>query len=292
MQRNVVLHRALIRSIAEKGGTVVARQEGEDDSSTDPVSLKERDPSSKGDRRIQSAADWIAVRLPVISIAIIDEHSFTRECITSSLREFGDNLDIASFAACDDCLQSTRTHDLVLYHAHESVAYHRILYHTHESVAHHADDEEHLACLNKLLKIAPVIILSDVDCPESIVEAFERGARGYIPTASTTVELAIEIIRLVRAGGTFAPRSSLCLQETNPRGAALRSITIHRLTPRQREVLDRLKLGKANKIIAHELGVSESTVKVDIHDIMKKMKATNRTEVACRAYAIATDRGV
>jgi len=52
-------------------------------------------------------------------------------------------------------------------------------------------------------------------------------------------------------------------------------------------VLDHLKLGKANKVIAYELAMSESTVKVHIRNIMKKMKATNRTEVACRAHTFA-----
>jgi DNA-binding NarL/FixJ family response regulator len=48
-------------------------------------------------------------------------------------------------------------------------------------------------------------------------------------------------------------------------------------------VLDRLKLGKPNKVIAFELQMSESTVKAHIQNIMKKMRVTNRTEVACRA---------
>ncbi len=40
-----------------------------------------------------------------------------------------------------------------------------------------------------------------------------------------------------------------------------------------------LKLGKANKIIAYELALRESTVKVHIRNIMKKLKVHNRTEV-------------
>jgi DNA-binding NarL/FixJ family response regulator len=50
------------------------------------------------------------------------------------------------------------------------------------------------------------------------------------------------------------------------------------------DIIDRLKLGKPNKIIAYELGLSEGTIKRDIHSIMKKMKATNRTDAACRAH--------
>ena len=38
--------------------------------------------------------------------------------------------------------------------------------------------------------------------------------------------------------------------------------------------------GKANKIIAYELEMKESTVKVHVRNIMKKLKAKNRTEVA------------
>ena len=49
---------------------------------------------------------------------------------------------------------------------------------------------------------------------------------------------------------------------------------------RQEEVVKALRRGKANKIIAHELNLRESTVKVHIRNIMKKLRATNRTEVA------------
>jgi DNA-binding NarL/FixJ family response regulator len=51
-------------------------------------------------------------------------------------------------------------------------------------------------------------------------------------------------------------------------------------TARQAEVVEALRRGKANKIIAYELKLRESTVKVHIRNIMKKVKATNRTEVA------------
>ena len=46
---------------------------------------------------------------------------------------------------------------------------------------------------------------------------------------------------------------------------------------------------EANKAIAHALAMSESTVKVHIRNIMKKMQATNRTEVACLAHASMRD---
>jgi DNA-binding NarL/FixJ family response regulator len=50
-------------------------------------------------------------------------------------------------------------------------------------------------------------------------------------------------------------------------------------TPRQVEILQNLWQGKQNKKIAHDLDISENTVKVHIHHIMKKLNARNRTQV-------------
>ena len=51
-------------------------------------------------------------------------------------------------------------------------------------------------------------------------------------------------------------------------------------TTRQAAVVEAVRQGKANKIIAYELNMRESTVKVHVRNIMKKLKAGNRTEVA------------
>ena len=117
-----------------------------------------------------------------------------------------------------------------------------------------------------------------------MIKAFENGARAFIPTETTTPKQVVEIIRLVRAGGTFVPPSSLSLKRSGGLGLASPAITTHQFTQRELAVLECLTLGKANKNIAFELKMSESTVKVHIKSIMNKLKATNRTEVVCRAF--------
>jgi DNA-binding NarL/FixJ family response regulator len=52
------------------------------------------------------------------------------------------------------------------------------------------------------------------------------------------------------------------------------------LTSRQLAVLESVRRGKANKVIAYELNMCESTVKVHLRNIMKKLRARNRTEAA------------
>jgi DNA-binding NarL/FixJ family response regulator len=130
---------------------------------------------------------------------------------------------------------------------------------------------------------APVIVLADGESLERIVPVFEDGARGYIPT-SLTLKVALDAMRLVKEGGVYLPQSSLAAAQQGSAGGNGRAHPLRQVfTGRQLEVLDALCQGKANKIIAYELDMCESTVKVHIRNIMKKLKATNRTEVAYKA---------
>ena len=231
---------------------------------TDARHSNEHETTSEGDYASPPLIRKIPFQGAVISVAVIDEHTFTRESITRSLQEPCNLLDIVSFATCDECLGSTKIYDLILYHVHKSVA-------------NENNNGERLASVKKVLPTAPVILLCDVDSVDLMRAAFDSGVRGCIPTVSTTLELAIQIMYFVKIGGTFVPPSSL-----TARGIPNRTAT-QQFTPRQMAVLDRLKLGKPNKVIAFELQMSESTVKAHIQNIMKMMKVTNRTEVACRA---------
>jgi DNA-binding NarL/FixJ family response regulator len=128
---------------------------------------------------------------------------------------------------------------------------------------------------------APLIVLADSEELTQVLKALECGARGYIPS-SVNIHVCVEAISLSVAGGIFVPASSVFsmrrLVET-PSSSGARTLS-SMFTARQAEVVEALRRGKANKIIAFELNLRESTVKVHIRNIMKKLKATNRTEVA------------
>lgn len=135
-----------------------------------------------------------------------------------------------------------------------------------------------LASTRERLPGVPVAILSDCEDPESVREAFELGVRGYIPTSLEPL-VAIGAVHLVCVGGSFAPAAALLCQDDRPRAQAAEPL-IEGFTQRQSQILECLRRGMANKLIAYELSMCESTVKVHIRNIMKKLKATNRTEVA------------
>jgi DNA-binding NarL/FixJ family response regulator len=61
------------------------------------------------------------------------------------------------------------------------------------------------------------------------------------------------------------------------------------VTARELAVIRAIQQGKSNKIIAHELNMCESTVKVHVRNVMKKLKAKNRTEAAIKARVDTLD---
>ena len=129
------------------------------------------------------------------------------------------------------------------------------------------------------------------DCPVDVADALiQRKVTGII-TADSSIEMMIAAVRFALAGGRFAPpaclRSRAAPQEQAPCAQTMRAETLEltshhdtAFTPREIEVLHRLRQGLQNKIIAYELGISESTVKVHLRNVMKKLHASNRTQVA------------
>ena len=127
----------------------------------------------------------------------------------------------------------------------------------------------------------PVLVLAESEELVYVVKALECGAKGYIPE-STRISVCAEAINLAMAGGVYVPATSiLSMKKALVQGGESEPAPLSGMfTQRQQEVIMALRRGKANKIIAYELNLRESTVKVHIRNIMKKLKATNRTEVA------------
>jgi DNA-binding NarL/FixJ family response regulator len=137
-----------------------------------------------------------------------------------------------------------------------------------------------MAMLAKLAPAVPILIMSELcDVSEAIL-AFGLGARGYLPI-NLTIPQVTAIVRLVAEGGTYVPAFILgAMFETPlPAPAQIPEEAEYGLSPRQLQVLERVTEGKPNKVIAYELGMAESTVKVHIRHMMKKLNARNRTQL-------------
>ena len=133
----------------------------------------------------------------------------------------------------------------------------------------------------------PVVVLSyqyDANLGRAF---FDKRVKGYI-LMSMNFDLALAAIRFVLAGGTYLPWEALVeatgsTAEKMSRALAPPAV----LTERQLQVVRSIRAGKPNKSVARELNITENTVKAHLAQIMKKLNAKNRTEVAFKASAIS-----
>jgi DNA-binding NarL/FixJ family response regulator len=133
----------------------------------------------------------------------------------------------------------------------------------------------------------PIVVM----CEEDIIENNAgMDLQGYIPTSSS-VELAAAVINLITVGGRYIPYACdelLHSKDLFPTRPATEPETAPPtlLTPREEVVLDLLQHGMPNKIIAHNLRISQSTVKAHVHNIIAKLDVHNRTQAAVTGYRI------
>lgn len=137
--------------------------------------------------------------------------------------------------------------------------------------------------------VALVAVSGEADA-RTVREALALGARGFIPKSEPPPVMR-HAIALVWAGGTYIPQVALP-QDT---GAAREQPEaelgeLGMLTPRQVEVLRCLARGLPNKLIAHELHVSEGTAKIHIAAIMRVLRVRNRTEAVVRAKSLGFEK--
>src|SRR6202035_4082836 len=129
------------------------------------------------------------------------------------------------------------------------------------------ESAEALSIISDLAPSLPTIVLSSKYDFEVMRAVIGCGAKGYIPM-TMGFEITVEAGRFVFAGWGQHPAAS------GP------------ITGRELAVVRAIHQGKPNKIIAYELNMCESTVKVHVRHIMKKLRAKNRTDVAIKATAL------
>ena len=219
----------------------------------------------------QHASSFDLKDLRTATIVLIEPRLLFRECLTRALSSAAKQI-VVSFPSVEKWLEVRAT----------TICASVIILSLSNTLQTETAKRE-IALLSQLAERLPVVLLSDMEDPDRIIAALDEGVRGYIPT-SIPLDVAIEALRLVKAGGIFVPASSLIAARKSAEGTqSVRQAGATLFTARQAAVVDALRKGKANKIIAFELNMQESTVKVHVRNIMKKLKAKNRTEVAVMA---------
>lgn len=203
---------------------------------------------------------------------LIEDRALYRECVASALQAMdpGHRIQVfESVAAWAQSAEVRRTSLLILWMS--------------ASAAPSTPDGVFADRLTQVLEVPappPVAVMSDIERADCVAHAINRGARAFLPT-SMSVDVAAKVLAIVRAGGSFIPASALAGMAAPCDSGMQRASELARLlSPRQLAIARAIRRGLSNKTIAYELAMSESTLKVNVRAIMRKLNARNRTELA------------
>ena len=134
--------------------------------------------------------------------------------------------------------------------------------------------------VREAVKLPVVFISGHADIPSS-VRAMKAGAIEFLTKPVRPQEL-LDAIQLAIAKDRAQRESDRVVAETQERFAVL--------TAREREVMVRVVLGRSNKHIAAELGISEGTVKLHRGQVMRKMQVQSLVELVRMADKLILPR--
>ena len=260
-----------------------------------PVRHSSHDPASASKSGSANKRSRSRARDRTITVLLVDARPWRRESYAKALTSAGQHLRVLGFADVSDAAQAVLQDGA------------KVIMLNLEGVSL-GDGQvfDILATAQSCLTDLPIVVVSDGTDAAEILALIKRGVSGYLPI-SMELQTVIDVLRLVAAGGTFIPAEQVLTSIENvssptplqelPSGGDIANLGAEReasptgdhfallsalesLTPRQRKVLDQLRQGMSNKHIARELDLSEATIKVHVGNIMKKLRVSNRTQVA------------
>jgi two-component system nitrate/nitrite response regulator NarL len=151
-----------------------------------------------------------------------------------------------------------------------------------------------LEALRVLVEDVPetqVVMLTVSEDTEDLLESLRAGARGYLLKNIDTEFLLESIQRAARGESVMSPLIAQKLADslrTPPKDSkdhvAAAGVNPDKLSPREREIIVMLAHGASNKEIAHVLNLSESTIKIHVQGILRKLHIAKRVQAA--VYAV------
>lgn len=219
-------------------------------------------------------------------MVLVDERSLLRDCICSLLRRRAPDIEVYGFSSLEEVKLQHMSLVVLLIDRLGSEELSLI--------------KRFVQTLRQQYSDTRVVAFLGCDDPSILKCAAELGIT-LVKFDTANSEIAVASIRLALAGSSFASTELLLgASEDWPASPArhIASVSSDRpdedehsgngadgvpsqgITPREMELLEYLNRGLQNKVIAHVLGISESTVKVHLRNIMRKLNATNRTQVA------------
>jgi two-component system, NarL family, nitrate/nitrite response regulator NarL len=207
-----------------------------------------------------------------MQVIVADDHPLYREAVRLRLERLLPNAGITEVGSLDELLAQAREappFDLVLLDLYMPGT----------------EPRQGVAAVLAAMQGVPIALMSGHASGDEVRHAIAAGARGFLPKTMSS-DLFAMAISMILAGGTYLPAETLQTVRagrSDNNGSMDDSALNGVLSPRERQVLVRLATGASNKEIGRELNLAEVTVKLHVRQILRKIKARNRSEAASMA---------
>lgn len=196
---------------------------------------------------------------------IVDDHPLFREALENAIRWAAPDADICEATSIDEALAALESNTIDLTFLDLSMP--------------GTTGLSGLVRIRKAFPRSPIVVVSCHQDPQIIANVLSLGVSGYIPKSTSKEELAQSIGEVLK-GAVYLPSCYRAIAAgRRGKGPAQELLKrLHELTPQQLKVLDMIRRGLQNKQIAYELNIRETTVKVHVSEILRKLNVMSRTK--------------
>jgi two-component system nitrate/nitrite response regulator NarL len=215
---------------------------------------------------------------PPIRILVVDDHTLFRRGLTALLSRDPRFEVIGDAADAGEAQRRARelAPDLIL-------------------LDNHLPGVNGVDALPALLEAAPearVLMLTVSEDEQDLTTALRNGACGYLLKTMEGEALARAIVRAMRGESVVADEMTgklvAAFRDAGAPAQAAPASPLAQLSPREQEILRGIARGASNKTIARELGIAETTVKIHVQHVLRKLDVASRVQAA----VIATEHGL
>jgi two-component system nitrate/nitrite response regulator NarL len=233
--------------------------------------------------------------LPAIELLIVDDHTLFRRGLMALLSQDGRFHVAAQAADIGEALRilARQTPDVILLDNHLPGV----------------RGVEGLPALKEAAPEARILMLTVSENEDDLAAALQAGAEGYLLKTVESDQLGEAIVKVMAGESVVSPEMMTKLvtafrakpskkespasndvpASVAPFSAAqsAQAVALAQLSAREREVLVCIAQGDSNKVIARQLDIAETTVKIHVQHILRKLQLSSRVQVA--VYATALD---